>query len=106
MSALETLLKSGSVDELRTAVATLAAIVQAERHVVRHSEQRDMRDLSVLRGHGIDSLVDAVEQLVKADKAYCESIARQNMSADKSRDYNKAASEFDKMTKYFTLFSV
>lgn len=109
MSALETLLKTGSVDELRTAVATLAAIVQAERHVIRHDASRELQNLAVLRGHGVDDLVGAVEMLVRADKTYVHGINRRPVLASETQQhsnaYRDATRNFDDMKLYFGLFS-
>lgn len=108
-ASLQTLLKSGSVDELRTAVALLAAVAQANRHVVCHADELGMSpsQVAALKGYGVDELVDAVLQLMAADQAYCASIAAK-VPAEESRArntaYRTAAEKFAKMSGYFEIF--
>lgn len=108
-ASLNTLLTKGSIDELRSAVALLAAICQANRHVVCHLDELGMSSSQVasLKGYGVDELVEAVQQLIAADQAYCAGIAAK-VSAEESRirntAYRNAAENFFKLGHFFKIF--
>jgi hypothetical protein len=108
--SLTDLLANGTVAELRTAVVTLAATVQASRHVVRHSAKRELSaaQLDLLKGHGADDLIDAVKALMQADQAYCDGITGKRVTADETRVrsacYADATRKFDETD--CTLFEI